>query len=180
MAEISAEVVGPGSPPVPAISAVPAVPKAPAPAKPAPAKDVVAEPKEAAPKSPAEPAAEEVPAPAPKPVEAPKPAAPAPSVPVSAYFVQGPTGDPAKWVSGGFDILMSITKTNHSGEEIGANLEKFKDALKLAVTYSASMFPMTRRAHDLKNKKGPLEESRIKELLNEMQGWKGEIIGKFK
>lgn len=99
---------------------------------------------------------------------------------VSAYFDQGPAGDPHKWVDEGFNILSSIARANHSGEEIGANLDKFKDALKLVISYCQSMFPMTRKAHELKKKKEPLDDGNLKDLLSELSSWKAEVISKIK
>jgi hypothetical protein len=146
--------------------AKPAVPQKPA-LKPAPAK------KDAAP---AKPAVAE-PVPMAKQVAA---QASAPSgVTVSAFFSQSPT-NPKKYVDEGFGILATIAKANHSGEEIGANLERFKDVLKDIVGFSQSMFPMTNTARSLRKVKKPLEDGAVKDLLTNIQRWKGEILDKMK
>ncbi|HME55621.1 MAG TPA: hypothetical protein VKM55_25670 [Candidatus Lokiarchaeia archaeon] len=111
-----------------------------------------------------------------------KQAAPAPAsggANVSAFFNKEPT-NPKKYVDEGFNILVTIAKSNHSGEEIGANLERFKEVLKDIVGFSQSMFPMTTAARMLRKSKGPLANEAVNDLLSNLKRWKGEIIDKIK
>lgn len=108
-----------------------------------------------------------------------KPAPAAGDANISAFFNQVPTNS-KKYVDEGFGILATIAKANHSGEEIGANLERFKEVLKDIVGFSQSMFPMTTTSRNLRKMKKPLDSAAIKDLLSNIQRWKGEIIDKIK
>ncbi len=91
-----------------------------------------------------------------------------------------PVAEVAEFIENGFAVLHAFLKDNHSGEEIGMNLDLFRNRLKDIVGFSQSLFPMMTTARNLKKSKEPLPKQVVEEMDNNLFRWKAEIIGHLK
>jgi regulator of replication initiation timing len=99
---------------------------------------------------------------------------------VSVLFQQEEIDDPAEFIGQGFEIIASIAKANHSGEEIAANLDAFREKLKTIIGFSQVYFPMTSMVRTLKKSKGPVDDKVLDNLLSNLSDWRMDFVGKLK
>nr|MDO8119133.1 hypothetical protein [Candidatus Sigynarchaeota archaeon] len=115
----------------------------------------------------------QAPSQAPVPVQGPE------GVRIANIFNQ-PVADVADFIENGFSVIQSLVKDNHSSEEVGINLDLFRNRLKDIVGFSQSLFPMMTTARNLKKSKDLIQKQVLEELSNNLFRWKAEIIGHLK